>query len=191
MRRRLQQSLARYTADDAAWSVSWAKAEGEWLRPNDVAVRLRCEDIVVELAYAYRAKLAELAVPAGRVACGATLARLERRAKPAGAQQAQLLGAVGQFALRQRLDAERIAVLEHDLSANQQLVDRLRSEIAVLRVDRDAPPSVLPDPKFKRLKTEFSKRFHPDAGVLSDSERLHRQRVFQEFWPIVEKIERS
>jgi hypothetical protein len=45
--------------------------------------------------------------------------------------------------------------------------------------------------KFRRLKHEFSKRFHPDARAPGDAERERRALVFQEFWPIVEEIERS
>lgn len=200
-RRALQQNFAKYTADDPVWTVQWLKAAGEWLRPNDVVARLRADEVVVELVYAQRAKIAEMLVlPGVRVANSATLARLERRAsKAAGQPQTRLLEAVSQFATRQRQDAEMIAALQHDLTGHQQLVTRLREQIAALQSqpgpprgqDGDQTRRDIADPKFRRLKHEFSKRYHPDARAVSDAERALRTRVFQEFWPIVEEIDRS
>jgi hypothetical protein len=70
---------------------------------------------------------------------------------------------------RRRRDAERIR--------------QLQRELADLRHAGG-------DRKFRRLKLEFSKRFHPDGGA-DERERKRREAVFQEFWPVVEEIERS
>jgi hypothetical protein len=193
LRRRLQLALARHSADAPVWSVHWAKIAGEWLHPNDVAVRLRIEEVVVELVYGQRAKLAEtLAAGGTRVACGETIARLERRAKAPASSQTQLLQTISQFTARQRQDAEMITALQHDLAAQQLLVARLRHEVASLEGHR-APSggAAGSDAKFRRLKHEFSKRYHPDARPTEDAERAQRARVFQEFWPVVEEIDRS
>ena len=64
---------------------------------------------------------------------------------------------------------------------------RLTGEVQTLQSDQ---PSAA-DPKFKRLKLEFTRHFHPDNQPFDDTERQLRERVFKEFWPIVERIERS
>ena len=193
LRRRLQLALARHSADAPVWSVHWAKVAGEWLHPNDVAVRLRGDEVIIELVYGQRAKLAEaLAAGGARVACGETLARLERRAKATAVPQTQLLQTISEFAVRQRQDAEMITALQHDLAAHQLLVARLRHEVASLEGRRSLGGGTTgADAKFRRLKHEFSKRYHPDARPTEDAERARRARVFKEFWPIVEEIDRS
>ena len=79
-----------------------------------------------------------------------------------------------------------IGALQAELAQHRDLIARLRGEIGALR-----GPSAAADPKFKRVKQEFSRRFHPDGLPRGDAERARRERVFQEFWPIVEDIERS
>jgi len=173
-RRRLQACLAKQHANAATWSVQWNKSAGDALRPDDVVAVLRGDDVIVELAYAQKGILAEaMAAQGTRVAAGTLLARLERRAKAAEPTTTALLR---QFVARQRTDAELIAAL--------------RREIATLQAQR-GPAARAPDRKFTRLKHEFSKRYHPDARPSGDAERLLRARVFQEFWPVVEEIERS
>ena len=192
-RRRLQQCLA--TAPDAAsaWLVQWGKPAGEALRPHDVVAVLRREGVAVELVYEQKGSLAEVLVANGmRVAAGTRLARIERRTRAASAAADPPSGdMVRQMIARQRRDAQVIAALQADVNARQNAVDRLRGEVAVLRAQHGADAHTAADHKFKRLKTEFSKRFHPDAAGLGEAERLRRQRVFQEFWPVVEEIERS
>jgi len=185
-------------ADTAAWAVHWQRAVGDWLKPNDLIARLYGDGIVIELLCAAEARLAEILVAAGaHVATGVRLARLERRArverraKPVKVSQTQLLESFSQFAVRQMQDAETIDALRQDLATQQQLVDTLRGEIAFLRAQRVAAPEPVTDLKFRRLKQEFSKRFHPDARPLDEAGRRHCARVFQEFWPVVEAIERS
>ena len=190
-RRRLQWVLARQASDAPPWSVQWAKATGDDLRPRDVVALLRAEGVAVELAYAQRGVLAEALVASGaRVAAGTALARLERRAK-AGASAGTTTGVLKQYVLRQRQDAETIRSLQAALSEQQELVRRLRGELGALRQEQTASEATMVDFKFRRIKHEFSKRYHPDAGPRGDAERARRERVFQEFWPIVEEIDRS
>jgi hypothetical protein len=182
-RRRLQHCLAGQTP----WSVEWQKAVGDALRPRDVVVVLRRDDVIVELAYAQRGELAELLVAQGEQAVAAApLARVERRAKPATPADGNDL--LRQYVAQQRRDAATIKRLEADLAQWQRLADRLHEEVSALRTGE---PSTAADTKFIRVKHEFSKRFHPNARLVSDPERTQREEVFREFWPIVEDIERS
>jgi hypothetical protein len=179
-RRRLQRCLGPVSASEPPWLVQWQKSPGDPLQPDDVVATLHRDGVVVELAYAQKGVLGEWLVLRGeQVPSGARLATLERRARPAAAAPAPdppTKALLRQFVARQRQDAALIATLQAELAA---LKGRLTSDVAVN------------DMKFKRLKLEFSKRYHPDARPGSDAERAHRQLVFQEFWPVVEAIERS
>jgi len=190
-RRRLQWVLARQSGTAPAWSLEWAKAAGDELRARDVVAMLRAEGVVVELAYAQRGVLAEALVESGaRVGAGTALARLERRAK-AAAPASSTTSVLKQYVLRQRQDAETIRSLQAELAEQQQVVGRLGDELATLRPGRAPSEGAAVDLKFRRIKHEFSKHYHPDARPSGDAERRRRERVFQEFWPIVEEIERS
>ena len=179
-RRRLQRALGEAAADEPPWEVQWQKMPGDLLKPEDIVVTLHRDGIMVELSYAQRGVLAEWLVTRGtKVAMGTQLAVLERRAKaaPAGAAQPPSNALLRQFVARQRRDAETIAALQAELAFLQARIE-----------SGDARGS---DARFRRLKHEFSKRFHPDAGPTGDPERDRRARVFQEFWPVLEEIERS
>jgi hypothetical protein len=179
-RRRLQRYLAKQSANAPSWSVQWRKFTGDMLRARDVVAVLRSDEIIVELAYAQRGVLAETFIPRGEfVAAGTELARLERRARTVLPPPPKDL--LRRYVARQRRDAETIRRLEAALAEQQQLRGRLP-------VPGTAAPYEL---KFKRLKHEFSKRFHPDARPIGDTERESRELVFREFWPIFEEIERS
>jgi hypothetical protein len=182
-RRRLQRCLGEPIADEPPWEVQWQKMPGDRLKPEDVVVTLHRDGVMVELAYAQKGILAEWLVTRGAyVPSGGRLAILERRAKPAPApvqtaSQRPSNDLLRQFVARQRRDAEIIATLQAELAALQT------------RMSRGVTSSG--DVRFKRLKYEFSKRFHPDARPLGDNDRERRAQVFQEFWPILEEIERS
>jgi hypothetical protein len=178
-RRRLQRLLGAGAAADAPWEVQWQKTAGDALQSGDVVATLRREGLIVELAFAQRGTLGEWLVTRGAlVTTGTKLTVLERRAKaapaPAPAASNELLR---HFVARQRHDAEIIASLQAQLAALQA------------RRMEDAP--AIGDAKFRRLKHEFSKRFHPDARPAGDPERVFRELIFREFWPIFEEIERS
>ena len=106
---------------------------------------------------------------------GTRIALLEPRTKAAPALPPDAL--LRQFVARQRHDAEAIAALQEQLAA---LRDRLNTGSGSAT-----------DIKFKRLKHELSKHFYPDAPSFGTAERELRKRLFQEFWPIVEEIDRS
>jgi Biotin-requiring enzyme len=177
-RRRLQRYLARRSADTPSWSVQWRKFGGDALRAKEVVAVLRRDEVIVELAYAQRGVLAETFIPRGElVAAGTELARLERRARGLAPPPPKDL--LRRYVARQRRDAETIRQLQAALA--EQLSGRM-----------PAPGTAAPyEHKFKRLKHEFSKRFHPDARPPGDAERERRELVFREFWPIFEEIERS
>jgi hypothetical protein len=178
-RRRLQRCLGAASANELPWMVQWQKMPGDALQPDELVATLHRDGVVVELAYAQRGILAEWLVRRGEeAASGTRLATLERRAKTAPPTRVPSTNAVlQQYVARQRHDAETIAKLQSELAALQARLVR-----GALSGD---------DVKFKRLKYEFSKRFHPDARPLGDADRERRAKVFQEFWPILEEIERS
>jgi len=194
-RARLSRRLSRLGADDRLWSVEWHKAPGESLRPQDVVTVLRLREIVVELAVARHGVLAERLVSEGAEA-GARLARIDKPAIPTSRSQ-RLRDLLTQFTTRHHLDIEQIKTLQAQLTENEKLVGQLRAEILMLRAHRNAEhlggrrSSLSADRKFRRLKLEFSKRFHPDSQSPDPAERRRRELVFQEFWPILEQIERS
>jgi hypothetical protein len=176
-RRRLQRYLGPASAA-TSWELQWQKMPGDALTADEVVATLHRDGVVVELAYAYRGVLAEWQVVRGeQVTSGTRLATLERRAKAASARASSANAVLKQYVDRQRRDAETIAKLQLELVALQA------------RLVRGATSS--DDVKFRRLKTEFSKRFHPDAQPAGGAERERRTKVFQEFWPILEEIERS
>lgn len=180
-RRRLQHCLGPSSAHEPPWVVEWQKMPGDVLQPGEIVATLGRDGVLVELSYAQRGVLAEWLVTRGtQVAMGTRLGLLERRAKtppPARAPEPASNAVLRQFVARQRRDAETIAALQTELAFLQA---RLES----------AGPSP-GDAKFRRLKLEFSKRYHPDAQPPDETDRAGRARVFQEFWPIVEEIDRS
>jgi multidrug efflux pump subunit AcrA (membrane-fusion protein) len=177
-RRRLQRCLGVASSSQPPWVVQWQKMPGDALLPEEVVATLHRDGVLVELAYAQRGVLAEWLVVRGeQVTSGARLATLERRAKTSSPRAPSTDVVLRQFVARQRRDAEIIAKLQSELAALQA------------RLVPGAPSSG--DVKFKRLKYEFSKRFHPDARSVDAADRERRARVFQEFWPILEEIERS
>ncbi|HWB51512.1 MAG TPA: biotin/lipoyl-containing protein [Stellaceae bacterium] len=177
-RRRLQRCLGEAAADEPPWEVQWQKMPGDALEREDVVVTLHRDGVVVELTYAQRGTLAEWLVTRGAtVGAGGRLGLLERRAKTPPAPVPPAKEILRQFVARQRRDAATITSLQAQLTALEA------------RLAERGPAAG--DAKFRRLKLEFSKRFHPDARPPGDAEREHRARVFQEFWPIVEEIERS
>ncbi|MFZ2004927.1 MAG: biotin/lipoyl-containing protein [Stellaceae bacterium] len=179
-RRRLQRCLGKPSAHEPSWVLEWQKMPGDMLQPDEVVATLSRDRVLVELSYAQRGVLAEWLVTRGAmVAMGTRIALLERRAKTAPAPQPQgpSNAVLRQFVARQRQDAEMIAALQ--------------AELALLQTRLDSGVAPGSDAKFRRLKLEFSKRFHPDARPAGDAERERRASVFQEFWPVVEEIERS
>jgi hypothetical protein len=177
-RRRLQRCLGPVSASEPPWVVQWQKMPGDTLQPDEVVATLHRDGVVVELGYAQRGVLAEWLVRRGEeVMSGTRLATLERRAKAAPARTASTNAVLQQYVARQRSDAKTIAKLQSELAALQA-----RLVVGALSAN---------DVKFKRLKYEFSKRFHPDALPLGNADRERRAQVFQEFWPILEEIERS
>lgn len=179
-RRRLQRALGKPSAHEPPWVVQWQKMPGDTVLSDEVVATLARDGVRVELSYAQRGVLAEWLVTRGAmVAMGTRLALLERRAKSAAAAAPQppSNALLRQFVARQRRDAETIATLQ--------------MELTTLQARLESGTGSASDARFRRLKLEFSKRFHPDARPAGDAERERRARVFQEFWPVFEEIERS
>lgn len=179
-RRRLQRYLGKPMAHEPPWLVEWQRMPGDVLQPGEVVATLSRDGVLVELSYAQRGVLAEWLVTRGAtVAMGTKLALLERRAKsaPGPVLDAPPNAILRQFVALRRRDAETIAALQ--------------TELALLQARLDSGTAPAGDAKFRRLKLEFSKRFHPDTSPAGDTERERRAAVFREFWPVVEEIERS
>jgi hypothetical protein len=193
-RERLLRQLAKIPTADRIWSVQWRKRPGNDLRPGDLVAVLRLADITVELAAGQRGVLSEILGTEGKAG-----ARLANIAKPPEtvARSRRINEALANFETRHRHDVEQIRTLQGLLVEQQKLTDQLRAEILGLRGRQAAEhlgssrSAWAADRKFRRLKQEFSKHFHPDMQTTDDLDRKRRERVFQEFWPIVEQIERS
>ena len=194
-RNRLRRTLSRIAHDEQLWHLTWEREPGDRLVANNRVAVLRLRNVVVELLYAQAGTLAEIAVPGGeRVRGGDRLAGVAKPEKatppppPEIDQDAREM--VVQLLERRRRDAEQIKQLRIQLSDKQRQLGELRGELTLLRVRYGAGSDGTADHKFVRLKREFSKRFHPD-GLADPAERQLCTRIFQEFWPIVERIERS
>jgi hypothetical protein len=192
-RERLHRQLAKIPTADRIWSVQWRKRPGNDLRPGDLVAVLRLGDITVELAAAQRGVLAEILGTEGKA--GARLANIAK--PPEMVLRTRKLGeTLATYEARHRHDVDQIRTLQGLLAEQQKLADHLRAEILGLRARQAADHLASPrsawagDAKFRRLKQEFSKHFHPDMQTADDLDRKRRERVFQEFWPIVEQIER-
>jgi hypothetical protein len=190
-RRRLHRRLAQVADTERSWMVDWRKATGEPVRPRDIIAVLRSDDIVVEVAAAQHGRLVETIVAGGTwAAAGTQLGTLGKAASPEppperkSAKDGELDELLAQLLVHRQRDAETIKRLQTALAMSQQLTERLRSEVQALQAGAA-------DPKFRRLKHEFSKHFHPDTRPPGDAERDRLEQIFREFWPVVEEIERS
>ena len=196
-RGRLEKRLAKIAPEDRLWSVQWCKGRGDDLRPRDVIAVLELDGITVELASLGYGILVDPHVPEGAmVGFGAVLAKIGKPVK--AMSRTQKLGElVAQFTSRHIRDLDEIKGLQSQLAESRKLVGQLRGEILSLRGRQNAEyvgarlASAANDRKFRRLKQEFSKHYHPDGRAGDADERRRRELVFQEFWPIVEQIERS
>ena len=191
-RRRLRRWLDQAADTERSWLLEWRKSAAEPLRPQDIIAVLRSEDIVVELASAQNGILVATIVAEGTSATAGTRLGILGKAPPPpqpepernSATDKELDELLAQLLVHRQRDAETIKRLQTALAMSQQLTERLRDEMQALQ-------AAAADPKFKRLKHEFSKRFHPDTRPPGDADRDRLERVFREFWPVVEEIERS
>ncbi len=197
-RGRLEKRLARIAPADRLWSVRWRKERGDDLRPREVVAVIELDGITVELATLGHGILVEPQAAEGdRVKPGAALAKIGKSAK--AMSRTQKMGELlAQYTSRHVRDLEEVKALQSQLSEHRKLIGQLRGEILSLRGRQNAEylgarlASAATDRKFRRLKQEFSKHFHPDGRRTADAdERRRRELVFQEFWPIVEQIDRS
>jgi hypothetical protein len=88
-------------------------------------------------------------------------------------------------AIRRRQGA-RIEDLSAELARARRLLRALERERDALRQQRGGPP----ESRFQRAKRAFALHFHPDH-LNSHPEQPVRRRIFQEFWPVLRRIERS
>lgn len=196
-RGRLQKRLAKIAPEDRLWSVQWRKERGDDLRPRDVVAIIALAGLTVELTTLHYGILVEPQVEEGAgVALGAPLAKIGQpvRAMSRTQKMGELLA---QYTSRHIQDLDEIKGLQAQLAESRELVGRLRGEILSLRGRQNAEylsarsRQAGTDRKFRRLKQEFSKRYHPDGSAADADDRRRRELVFREFWPIVEQIDRS
>jgi hypothetical protein len=196
-RGRLQRRLTRIAPEGRLWSVRWRKGRGDDIRPQDVVAVLALDGITVELVSLRHGILVEPQVGEGTsAALGTALAKIGKPVK--AMSRTQKMGELlAQYTSRHIRELDEIKGLQRQLSEDRKLIGQLRGEILSLRGRQNAeylgarltaPGS---DRKFRRLKQEFSKHYHPDGRPGDADERRRRELVFQEFWPIVEQIERS
>jgi hypothetical protein len=196
-RGRLQRRLAKIAHEDQLWLVHWQKSRGDDLRPQDVVAVLALDGVTVELVSLRHGILAEAQAGEGAaVAPGAALGKIGKPIK--AMSRTQKMGELlAQYTSRHVRDLDSMKELQSQLSESRKLIGQLRGEILSLRGRQNAEylgsrlASAANDGKFRRLKHEFSKRYHPDGRAGDADERRRRELVFQEFWPIVEQIERS
>lgn len=197
LRGRLQKRLGKIAPADRLWSVEWRKERGDDIRPQDVVAVLALDGITVALVSLRHGILVEPQVGEGApVAPGAALAKIGKPAK--AVSRAQKMGELlAQYTSRHIRDVDEIKGLQNQLSETRKLIGQLRGEILSLRGRQNAEylsarlGKAVNDPKFRRLKQEFSKHYHPDGRAGDADEQRRRELVFREFWPIVEQIERS
>ena len=122
--------------------------------------------------------LALLLVGAGMAALRAWRA-LRRRIAPAAGTPLRLSRAI------RRRQAARIEGMEAELARTRRLLRAAERERDALRTG-----SARPESRFQRAKRAFALHFHPDRLRMHPEARV-RRRIFQEFWPVLQKIERS
>jgi hypothetical protein len=84
-----------------------------------------------------------------------------------------------------RHQAERLETLGAELARTRRLLRTVERERDALRAGAAGPQS-----RFQRAKRAFALHFHPDRLRTHPEGRI-RRRIFQEFWPILQRIERS
>lgn len=101
----------------------------------------------------------------------------ERNARPAAPGEVER-------ALARAAEAEERATLA------ENKVEMLKEalEITRARAGSGGAPCAPSDDRFREAKRAFARSFHPDHGGRDDPERA---RMFLEFWPVLERIERG
>lgn len=83
----------------------------------------------------------------------------------------------------------RAAEAEERARLAENKVEMLKEALEITRARAGnaaaAPPG---DHRFREAKRAFARMFHPDHGGRDDGEK---QRMFLEFWPVIERIERG
>lgn len=117
------------------------------------------------------------------VGAGLAVARfwraLRRRLAPAAGSPLRLSRAI------RRRQAARLEGMEAELARTRRLLRAAERERDMLRAG-----AAVPESRFKRAKRAFALHFHPDRLRVHPEARV-RRRIFQEFWPVLQKIERS
>ncbi len=80
-------------------------------------------------------------------------------------------------------DAERL--LQNTATFHAGELSRLRGKLA------DQPGYAEGDEKFREAKNAFARRFHPDAANGDTEDRNIRMAIFQEYWEVLERIDRK
>lgn len=83
--------------------------------------------------------------------------------------------------------ASRITALTAELERTRRLLRLAERERDALRAARGAGPV---EGRFLRAKRAFALHFHPDR-LRGHPEARVRRRIFQEFWGVLQRIERS
>ncbi len=117
-------------------------------------------------------------------------------------ERAVTLAVAAEEEIRSRLDEalRENADLKERVAAGLSDVVRLRLELFNAFQDRKSAEDVEGNDAsvqraadaaaaFGDLKRAFAKRFHPNANVLSDVEKVQRAEMFKEFWVVIKSVE--
>ncbi|RAU20605.1 hypothetical protein CU669_17370 [Paramagnetospirillum kuznetsovii] len=85
---------------------------------------------------------------------------------------------------RAREAAGRAAEAEHALALANSRIEIQKDALEITKAA--AKSGTVADTKFREAKRAFARMYHPDSGT-----DPARQRLFSEFWPVLERIERE
>lgn len=151
---------------------------------------------IVELSREVHGRAAERDGEIGRMR--SEQANLERELAAARGRIAEMeLGKSRKPTRNAELEADLAAALARGTLAEDALrvannkVELLKDALEGAKARAVLPgpgPVAAADPRFREAKRAFARQFHPDQGGRDDPQR---ERLFMEFWPVLEKIDRE
>jgi|GEM_PF-1769480 len=82
----------------------------------------------------------------------------------------------------------RAMMAEDDLRIANNKLELLKDALEAAKARAVLPGPGAADNRFRDAKRSFARHFHPDQGGKGD---IGKQRIFLEFWPVLDKIERN
>jgi len=117
--------------------------------------------------------------------------RAELARMTAELEQALIKAAVSPAAELERAQARKVDAEERARLAENK-VEMLKEALDITRAragnSTGTGEPIVQDRRFREAKRAFARAFHPDQGGRTAPDK---QRIFQEFWPVLERIERG